>query len=75
MPGGICGACRGERAPRPPRHAPVGIDRDSDTVKVYSEPKNGRYQQSPSYPWGTTVVLPSPVDITLDTEELKEYAD
>ncbi|MFG2513154.1 hypothetical protein [Streptomyces sp. NPDC048584] len=51
------------------------VDRDNYTVRVYSEPKNGRYQQSPSYPWGTGVVLPAPVDITLDTEELKEYAD
>ncbi|MFJ3304519.1 Uma2 family endonuclease [Streptomyces sp. NPDC086549] len=50
------------------------IDRDDDTLTVFSEPKDGRYQQSPSHPWGTTVVLPSPVDITLDTEPLKKYA-
>lgn len=51
------------------------IDRDDDTIVVYSDPRNGRYQQSPSYPWGATVVLPAPVDITLDTEPLKDYAD
>ncbi|WP_445526812.1 Uma2 family endonuclease [Streptomyces cyslabdanicus] len=51
------------------------IDRDNNTIRVYSEPKDGRYQQSPSYPWGTTVELPPPVSITLDTEPLKRYAD
>ncbi|MGC9543254.1 Uma2 family endonuclease [Streptomyces sp. UG1] len=50
------------------------IDRDSNTITVYSEPKEGRYQQSPSYPWGAPVELPSPVNITLDTEKLKDYA-
>jgi hypothetical protein len=28
-----------------------------------------------SHPWGTPVELPDPVGITLDTEELKDYAD
>ncbi|MEU5598898.1 Uma2 family endonuclease [Streptomyces sp. NPDC020298] len=51
------------------------IDRDSNTVRVYSEPKDGRYQQSPSYPWGAVVELPPPVSITLDTEALKQFAD
>ena len=51
------------------------IDRDNNTIVVHSEPKDGRYQQSPSYPWGATIQLPSPVDVTLDTEELKDYAD
>jgi Uma2 family endonuclease len=51
------------------------IDRDNNTVTVFSEPKDGRYQQSPSYPWGATVEIPSPVDITLDTEKLRDYAD
>jgi hypothetical protein len=41
----------------------------------FSEPKDGQYQQSPSYPWGAIVELPAPVSITLDTEELKDYAD
>jgi Uma2 family endonuclease len=51
------------------------VDRDNNTVTVFSEPKDGRYHQSASYPWGDPVELPSPVDITLDTEELKDYAD
>ncbi|MEU5536286.1 Uma2 family endonuclease [Streptomyces sp. NPDC020362] len=51
------------------------IDRDHNTVTVHSEPKDGRYQRSPSYPWGATVELPPPVSITLDTDALKEYAD
>ncbi|MCT9106049.1 Uma2 family endonuclease [Streptomyces mirabilis] len=51
------------------------IDRDNNTVVVFSEPKDGRYQQSRSYPWGSTVELPSPVAITLKTEKLKDYAD
>ncbi|MEU5516057.1 Uma2 family endonuclease [Streptomyces griseoaurantiacus] len=51
------------------------IDRDHHTVVVHSEPKDGRYRQTPSYPWGATVELPPPVGITLDTEQLKKYAD
>ncbi|MGW1500822.1 Uma2 family endonuclease [Streptomyces mirabilis] len=51
------------------------IDRDNNTVVVFSEPKDGRYQQSRSYPWGSVVELPAPVGITLNTEELKNYAD
>ncbi|MET9388064.1 Uma2 family endonuclease [Streptomyces sp. NPDC002928] len=51
------------------------IDRDNTTLTVFSEPKDGRYQQTSSYPWGVTVDLPSPVGITLDTEKLKDYAD
>ncbi|NEA67114.1 Uma2 family endonuclease [Streptomyces sp. SID12488] len=51
------------------------IDRDNDTLVVYSEPKNGTYQQNPSYPYGAVVELPAPVNVTLDTEKLKDYAD
>ncbi|MEU1336331.1 hypothetical protein [Streptomyces sp. NPDC005827] len=51
------------------------IDRDNDTVVVHSEPKDGRYQQIASHPWGTPVELPDPLAFTLDTEELKDYAD
>ncbi|MFD7459007.1 MULTISPECIES: hypothetical protein [unclassified Streptomyces] len=42
---------------------------------VYTDPKDGRYQQSHRYAWGATVDLPAPVGITLDTEKLKDYAD
>ncbi|GHD13459.1 hypothetical protein GCM10010313_38380 [Streptomyces violarus] len=42
---------------------------------MFSEPKDGRYQQISPSPWGATVELPTPVNITLDTEKLKDYAD
>ncbi|WP_258198914.1 Uma2 family endonuclease [Streptomyces sp. A244] len=51
------------------------IDRDNHTLTVHSEPKDGRYQQISRHPWGATVELPTPVNITLDTEKLKDYAD
>ncbi|WP_329411233.1 Uma2 family endonuclease [Streptomyces sp. NBC_00704] len=51
------------------------VDRDHNTIVVFSEPKDGRYQQCDSYPWGAVVPLPAPVSVTLDTEELKDYAD
>ncbi|MFB6849448.1 Uma2 family endonuclease [Streptomyces sp. NPDC056373] len=51
------------------------IDRDNNTLTVHSEPKDGRYQQISRHPWGATVELPAPVNITLDTEKLKDYAD
>ncbi|MEU9626225.1 Uma2 family endonuclease [Streptomyces luteogriseus] len=51
------------------------IDRDSSTVVVYSEPRDGRYQQRAAHSWGSPVELPEPLGFTLDTEELKDYAD
>ncbi|MFF9808959.1 Uma2 family endonuclease [Streptomyces coeruleorubidus] len=51
------------------------IDRDNHTLTVFSEPQDGRYQQISPHPWGATVELPAPVNITLDTEKLKDYAD
>lgn len=50
------------------------IDRDHETLVVYSEPEKGRYRQRTTYGYGDTVPVPGPVDITLDTEELKGYA-
>ncbi|MFP3991667.1 Uma2 family endonuclease [Streptomyces sp. E11-3] len=50
------------------------IDRDNDTLTVFSEPQNGAYTQSPAYPYGAAVSLPDPVGITLDTAKLKEYS-
>ncbi|MFC9856848.1 MULTISPECIES: Uma2 family endonuclease [unclassified Streptomyces] len=50
------------------------IDRDNDTLVVHSEPEKGRYRQQTTYGYGDTVTLPAPVDVTLDTEELKDYA-
>ncbi|MET9866374.1 hypothetical protein ABZZ16_09280 [Streptomyces sp. NPDC006386] len=69
-------------APTVRRHQPgarwreiTSHDRDNHTLTVFSEPKDGRYQQISPYPWGATVELPAPVNITLDTEKLKDYAD
>ncbi len=50
------------------------IDRDHSTVTVFSDPKDGQYQQTLSRPWGAPVELPAPVGFTLDTEKLKDYA-
>ncbi|WP_406138687.1 Uma2 family endonuclease [Streptomyces sp. NBC_01089] len=51
------------------------IDREDNAVTVFSSPKGGTYQENVSYPYGKAVELPSPLGITLETEELKEYAD
>jgi Uma2 family endonuclease len=51
------------------------VNRDIDALTVYSDPRNGTYQQSPAYPYGSVVELPAPVGVTLDTEKLKDYAD
>ncbi|MGW7364338.1 Uma2 family endonuclease [Streptomyces sp. NPDC054841] len=50
------------------------IDRDDNTLTVFSEPENGTYQQHPTYKYGDTVSLPDPVNITLATEKLKDYS-
>ncbi|MFG2379527.1 Uma2 family endonuclease [Streptomyces avermitilis] len=51
------------------------IDRDIDTLVVHNDLRNGTYQQRPSYPFGAVVEFPAPVNITLNTEKLKDYAD
>lgn len=50
------------------------IDRDSNTLTVFSQPKDGTYEEQSSYPYGATVTLPDPVGITLDTGKLKDFA-
>ncbi|MDN3296243.1 Uma2 family endonuclease [Streptomyces ficellus] len=50
------------------------IDGSSDTLTVHSEPEHGTYQKNVLYKYGDTVTLPDPVNITLDTEKLKDYA-
>ncbi len=68
------------RVDKPVGYAEAGIpvylliDRDNNTTTVFSRLKGGCYQQSPCYPWGETVEIPSPVNITLDTEKLKAYS-
>ncbi|MFM9446200.1 Uma2 family endonuclease [Streptomyces acidiscabies] len=51
------------------------IDRDNHTLVVHSDPEGGRYRKVTAYPWGTAVALPHPLDFTLDTSELQDYAD
>ncbi|MEU3300347.1 Uma2 family endonuclease [Streptomyces sp. NPDC006678] len=69
-----------DRKEKPLAYAATGIpvylliDRDTDSLTVFSEPENGIYQQHPTYKYGDTVPLPAPVDITLATEKLKDYA-
>lgn len=70
---------RRDRTEKRDGYASVGIpvylliDRDDDTLVVHSEPDKGRYRQRTTYVYGDTVPLPGPVDITLETEELKNY--
>ncbi|MFC8724225.1 Uma2 family endonuclease [Streptomyces bacillaris] len=49
------------------------VDRDDNTLVVHSEPEKGRYRRQTTYAYGDSVHLPGPVDITLDSEELKNY--
>ncbi|GGX78837.1 Uma2 family endonuclease [Streptomyces hiroshimensis] len=53
----------------------VLIDREAETVVVYTEPESGTYRIRRTHPYGSTVKLPDPVGITLDTDKLKDYAD
>jgi Uma2 family endonuclease len=53
--------------------AHILIDRDDNTITTSSELHDGRYQLVASSPWGTTVRLPAPVDVALNTERLKSY--
>jgi hypothetical protein len=45
------------------------------TVRAPHPPEEGRYHHEEKLPFGATVQLPDPVDITLETERLKEFAD
>ncbi|MEV7122688.1 Uma2 family endonuclease [Kitasatospora griseola] len=50
------------------------IDRDAGSVTVHSEPEDGRYESVVTLAYGHEVVLPDPVGVTLNTEELKRYS-
>ncbi|MGW1769286.1 Uma2 family endonuclease [Streptomyces sp. NPDC002073] len=50
------------------------INRDEQTLVVYSTPEKGKYAQRTTHPYGATVDLPDPVLVTLDTGKLKDYA-
>jgi Uma2 family endonuclease len=70
---------RRDRVEKPRAYAEAGIavylliDRDSCEVFVYSKPVNGVYSMSVRLPFGSTVELPAPVGMTLDTEPLQAW--
>ncbi|WP_079043776.1 Uma2 family endonuclease [Streptomyces kanamyceticus] len=74
-------ADRRDRQEKPRAYAYAGIpvylliDRGNNTVVVYSSPKNGVYQNRRPYHYGSTVRIPAPVALTLETEKLKDYAN
>jgi Uma2 family endonuclease len=49
------------------------IDRDTEELVVYSDPREGVYESRTLHAFGSTVKLPDPVLITLETEKLKDY--
>ncbi|MFG2938017.1 Uma2 family endonuclease [Streptomyces sp. NPDC048282] len=51
------------------------IDRDDCSVIVFSQPEKGRYRREEKLPFGAAVKLPKPVNITLDTEPLKDLVE
>ncbi|WP_086804531.1 Uma2 family endonuclease [Streptomyces caniscabiei] len=70
-----------DRVEKPDGYAAAGIpvylliDRDDCSVVVFDQPGGGRYRHQEKFAFGATVELPDPVNISLDTEHLKEYAD
>ncbi|ELP71229.1 Uma2 family endonuclease [Streptomyces turgidiscabies] len=70
-----------DRVDKPDGYAAAGIpvyllvDRDDGSVVVFNQPENGRYRHEEKLPFGATVKLPDPVNLTLDTEPLKEFVD
>lgn len=68
-----------DRVEKPRAYAETGIpvylliDRDSREVTVFSEPDGVRYESARTVPFGKTIVLPDPVGITLETEQLKDW--
>ncbi|GAB2863534.1 Uma2 family endonuclease [Streptomyces deserti] len=74
-------AAQRDRVEKPDGYAAAGvpvyllIDREDGTVTVFTDPEDGRYRQQVNRPFGDTVQLPDPVNITLDTEPLKEFVD
>ncbi|MFE9649473.1 Uma2 family endonuclease [Streptomyces sp. NPDC006365] len=76
-----CDTNRRDRVEKPDGYAAAGIpiylliDRDDCSVVVFSQPEDGRYRREEKSPFGAAVDLPAPVNITLDTEPLKEFVD
>ncbi|WP_433660126.1 Uma2 family endonuclease [Nocardia sp. CA-128927] len=73
-------ADRRSRTDKPRAYATAGIpvylliDRAAREVGVYSGLSADRYQQVVTMPFGTEVLLPEPLGITLDTEPLEQWA-
>ncbi|MFP3988904.1 Uma2 family endonuclease [Streptomyces sp. E11-3] len=51
------------------------IDRDDYSVTVFTDPEGGRYRSQVTRAFGAVVEIPAPVNITLETEALKEFVD
>ncbi|MEU0769846.1 Uma2 family endonuclease [Streptomyces albogriseolus] len=72
---------RRDRVEKPGGYAAAGIpvylliDRDDCSVVVFNQPEGGRYQHQEKLPFGASVKLPDPVNVTLDTEPLKDLVD
>ncbi|MGW2816693.1 Uma2 family endonuclease [Streptomyces sp. NPDC001415] len=68
-----------DREEKPGAYAQTGIpvylliDRATCETLVYTEPDGNAYANLTRRPFGRTIELPSPVDITLDTEALKDW--
>lgn len=78
---GDADADRLTRVEKPRGYAAAGIpvhlliDRDDCSVIVFNQPEEGRYRREEKLPFGASAKVPDPVNITLDTEPLKEFVD
>ncbi|QLY32423.1 Uma2 family endonuclease [Nocardia huaxiensis] len=70
-----------DRVEKPNAYAQCGIpiylliDRDAAEVSVFSEPSEGRYEETRRYGFGRPVPLPPPLGLTLDTTPLQDWVD
>ncbi|WP_308461247.1 Uma2 family endonuclease [Streptomyces sp. Ru73] len=72
-------ADRRDRDEKPRAYAEAGIpvylliDRCSREITAFSEPDGPRYERMRIAPFGRTIALPDPVNLTLDAEPLKNW--
>ncbi|WP_413757539.1 Uma2 family endonuclease [Streptomyces sp. MMBL 11-3] len=72
---------RRDRVDKPRGYAAAGIpvylliDREAGSVTVYADPEKGEYRSVTTRAFGVASELPEPVGFTLETDELKEFAD
>ncbi|MGW1840270.1 Uma2 family endonuclease [Streptomyces sp. NPDC002067] len=70
---------RRDRVEKPRAYAESGIplclliDRETCEVTLFSEPDGSRYEDVHTVPFGKALHLPDPVNITLETEPLKDW--